>query len=199
MDKLKNFYFKIKSSNLLMPIVFTILAFSLIINFSTGSIISSLNNQINTLSTKISNIEAENESLSTIVEEKDNQLSLLEIDNSTLNISNEELQNKISELESTIQQQADSIEENENLSQRVSELESENAQLKQQNTSTTTNTENAEISSDNNSSNSSDIVHITKTGSKYHRAGCQYLSKSDIEISLESAKAQGYTACSKCY
>lgn len=42
------------------------------------------------------------------------------------------------------------------------------------------------------------IVHITKTGEKYHSAGCQYLKKSDIEISLEDAKAQGYSPCGKC-
>lgn len=42
------------------------------------------------------------------------------------------------------------------------------------------------------------IVHITKTGEKYHNAGCQYLKKSDIEISLDDAKASGYTPCSKC-
>jgi competence protein ComEC len=42
------------------------------------------------------------------------------------------------------------------------------------------------------------IVHITETGEKYHSAGCQYLRKSDIEISLEDAKSRGYTPCSKC-
>lgn len=41
-------------------------------------------------------------------------------------------------------------------------------------------------------------VHITKTGEKYHSSGCQYLSKSDISISLDDAKARGYSACSKC-
>ncbi len=41
-------------------------------------------------------------------------------------------------------------------------------------------------------------VHVTKTGKKYHSAGCQYLSKSDIPISLEEAKSQGYEPCSKC-
>lgn len=40
-------------------------------------------------------------------------------------------------------------------------------------------------------------VYITKTGSKYHRSGCQYLSKSKIAISLSDAKS-GYGACSKC-
>lgn len=42
-------------------------------------------------------------------------------------------------------------------------------------------------------------VHITKTGEKYHAAGCQYLRKSDISISLDDAKLRGYTACSKCH
>lgn len=41
-------------------------------------------------------------------------------------------------------------------------------------------------------------VYITKTGSKYHREGCRYLTKSCIPISLEDAKARGYTPCSVC-
>lgn len=42
-------------------------------------------------------------------------------------------------------------------------------------------------------------VYITNTGSKYHRSWCQYLRQSCIAISLSDAKAQGYTACSKCW
>jgi len=41
-------------------------------------------------------------------------------------------------------------------------------------------------------------VHITRTGKKYHREGCRYLSKSDIPIDLATAKARGYTPCSVC-
>jgi hypothetical protein len=41
-------------------------------------------------------------------------------------------------------------------------------------------------------------VYVTKTGDKYHRSGCQYLSKSKIAISLTDAKSQGYSPCSKC-
>lgn len=41
-------------------------------------------------------------------------------------------------------------------------------------------------------------VHITKTGKKYHRTGCRYLSNSDIPIDLAKAKAEGYTPCSVC-
>ena len=42
------------------------------------------------------------------------------------------------------------------------------------------------------------IVYITRTGSKYHRAGCRYLSHSAIPIRLSVAKARGYTPCSVC-
>ena len=41
-------------------------------------------------------------------------------------------------------------------------------------------------------------VYITATGEKYHRLGCQYLSKSCYSISLSSARSQGYTPCSRC-
>ena len=43
------------------------------------------------------------------------------------------------------------------------------------------------------------IVYITDTGEKYHSNGCQYLRKSKHAISLDDAKASGYTACSKCH
>lgn len=48
------------------------------------------------------------------------------------------------------------------------------------------------------SGSASTTVYITRTGSKYHRAGCRYLSKSAIPISLEEAKARGYTPCTVC-
>ena len=44
----------------------------------------------------------------------------------------------------------------------------------------------------------STTVYVTRTGSKYHSAGCQYLSQSQIAKTLSDAKAAGYTACSKC-
>lgn len=48
------------------------------------------------------------------------------------------------------------------------------------------------------SDDQSETVYITNTGSKYHSAGCRYLKKSQIPISLSKAKQQGYTACSVC-
>ncbi len=44
----------------------------------------------------------------------------------------------------------------------------------------------------------SETVYITETGSKYHAAGCQYLSNSCIAISKADANSQGFTPCSKC-
>lgn len=41
-------------------------------------------------------------------------------------------------------------------------------------------------------------VYITKTGEKYHTAGCSYLKKSKIPIELSDAKNNGYTPCSRC-
>ena len=43
-----------------------------------------------------------------------------------------------------------------------------------------------------------DIVYIINTGTKYHRAGCRYLSKSSIPIERKEAIAKGYTPCSVC-
>lgn len=40
-------------------------------------------------------------------------------------------------------------------------------------------------------------VYVTRTGSKYHRAGCRHLSKSQIPMPLDEAKRR-YGACSVC-
>jgi hypothetical protein len=43
-----------------------------------------------------------------------------------------------------------------------------------------------------------ETVYVTKTGKKYHRSGCGYLSHSKRAIELSDAKAAGYTPCSRC-
>ena len=43
-----------------------------------------------------------------------------------------------------------------------------------------------------------DVVYITETGSKYHRSGCQYLSKSKIETTRAAAVSGGYSPCARC-
>jgi len=41
------------------------------------------------------------------------------------------------------------------------------------------------------------VVYVTKTGAKYHKAGCSYLRKSSIPINLSEA-VKSYTPCSRC-
>jgi hypothetical protein len=41
-------------------------------------------------------------------------------------------------------------------------------------------------------------VYITKSGDKYHRETCSYLSSSKIPIDLQEAKQKGYTPCGRC-
>ena len=47
------------------------------------------------------------------------------------------------------------------------------------------------------STSSSITVYITRTGEKYHRDGCRYLSRSKIKISLSNAKRY-YDPCKVC-
>lgn len=48
------------------------------------------------------------------------------------------------------------------------------------------------------SQNNEYTVYITRTGSKYHRDGCRYLSRSKIAITKSDAISEGYTPCSVC-
>lgn len=41
-------------------------------------------------------------------------------------------------------------------------------------------------------------VYITKTGEKYHKITCRYLSKSCYSIELSDAKDKGYASCKVC-
>ena len=47
------------------------------------------------------------------------------------------------------------------------------------------------------SDNQSQVVYRTRTGKKYHRAGCSYL-KSIIETTVNEAQAMGLGPCSRC-
>ncbi|WP_051542237.1 ComEC/Rec2 family competence protein [Clostridium lundense] len=48
------------------------------------------------------------------------------------------------------------------------------------------------------SQNNEQTVYVTRTGSKYHSGGCQYLRKSQIPMKKSDAISQGYSPCSKC-
>ena len=42
------------------------------------------------------------------------------------------------------------------------------------------------------------VVHVTKTGTKYHNAECKYLALSDYSMDLQQVVSKGYTPCSVC-
>ena len=48
------------------------------------------------------------------------------------------------------------------------------------------------------SGKATDIVHVTKTGKRYHCPGCQSLSRSDIPITRAKAEQRGLTPCKVC-
>lgn len=41
-------------------------------------------------------------------------------------------------------------------------------------------------------------VYVTRTGKKFHRAGCRYLRYSSMAINRDEAIREGYTPCSVC-
>lgn len=66
------------------------------------------------------------------------------------------------------------------------------------NSNNSINNQNATTAAQNNINNNSITVHITASGSKYHRAGCRYLRNSDSTVTLDKAKSLGLTPCSVC-
>jgi hypothetical protein len=42
-------------------------------------------------------------------------------------------------------------------------------------------------------------VYVTRTGKRYHRAGCRSLRHSSTPMELKDAKAKGYTPCGICH
>jgi len=54
-------------------------------------------------------------------------------------------------------------------------------------------------SEDLNRYTSEHIVYVTRSGKKYHEAGCSYLSDSSIPITLEQAMQEGKEPCSRCH
>lgn len=44
-----------------------------------------------------------------------------------------------------------------------------------------------------------EFVHVTKSGKKYHAAGCKHLGKSDLTVTLEEARERGLQPCQGCH
>ncbi len=56
------------------------------------------------------------------------------------------------------------------------------------------------INKENNSTSSSiNYVYVTTYGEKYHDINCYYIKDNYKKMTLEDAKDQGYSECSKCW
>lgn len=150
--------------------------------------------------------------------EQMNETASLQSQVSHLEGSVSDLQAQVDESQPTIDdlkaQVASLTEEKNGLQAQVDTLTSQKADLQNQ-----VNTQQADVSGGSSSGSSSggsssdsssvpaaysssddqsETVYVTNYGHKYHSAGCRYLKKSQIPMSLSEAKRQGYTACSVC-
>jgi len=94
-------------------------------------------------------------------------------------------------------------EENKNLSAKLSEIQGQKSQEQPNNSNGSSINSSAIIQSVASSQtvqndNQNITVYITKTGNKYHRDGCKYLSVGKIPIDLKQALGEGYSPCSLC-
>jgi len=94
-------------------------------------------------------------------------------------------------------------EENKNLSAKLSEIQGQKSQEQSNNSNESSSNSYALIQSASSSQtvqndNQNITVYITKTGKKYHRDGCRYLSRSKIAIDLKQVLGEGYSPCRVC-
>lgn len=164
--------FKDKKNIIILILSVAVIIFC--INISNGT----KNNLENTIAELNSQILGKDNEI-TVLKNKNKEDSL-KTENQKLNLKVEE-QNKEAE-ESKESKESTSKNSKENTTQTNDKISS-------------TNVKEPEVVQNTNTS----IVYITKTGKKYHKDGCSYLKNSKIEISLDKAINDGYTACSKCY
>lgn len=197
----KKAFFKSKK-NIAIFVLAILLLFS-IFGTSSSSKEKDLNSQIANLSSSLSekeeqitNLQNTNKELKeekqTLEEEKkklEDEKQNLEGEKNSLEEEKKNLNTKIEELQKTssINNNSQSQNSSVNTPNKVT-TQATSQSTSQTTTKTTTSTTNT----------NSAVVYVTKTGEKYHRAGCSYLKNSKIEMSLSDAKNKGYTACSKC-
>lgn len=127
--------------------------------------------ELDALSQKLEELEAENQKLSG--------------DLTTANQTIQDLSSKITDLENQ-------------LSQKTAEAEQLSSEKSTSSSKNSTSSDDSDASPGQKSGGGGATVYITKTGEKYHTGGCSYLKKSKIAISLDEAKTDGYSPCSRC-
>lgn len=216
-----------KIKNIVIAVMAAILMISVGFNFSNKELVTSkIEEETISLSTynstkaNLEDVSAQFEELKSENSELKDKINNLEKEQSSLNEQVTTLSNSLSEKEKVIEELNGKIEEkdksindlNGQLSSKDKEIESKNNEINSKD-SEINNLKNAQSVSKNlnssgsssytysgeNSSNvsNSEVVYITKTGSKYHRDGCRTL-KSKIQTTKGSAISQGYEACKVC-
>lgn len=152
--------------------------------------IISVKSNIVTKNTILNELSIDNSAINWIKEDSSKETNTIsKIDNTT---TNEEKTNTSSNKSNTSSNTTSNKSNNTKNSSTISSNYSEKA-----NTSNKTNSNSNNTNTSSNKQNTT-IVYITNSGSKYHRSGCFYLRKSKIETTLDKAKKQGFSACSRC-
>lgn len=189
----KKAFFKSKK-NIAIIVLAILLLFS-IFGGSSASKEKDLNSQIANLSSSLSekeeqitNLQNTNKQLKEEKQTLEAEKKKLEDEKNSLEEDKKNLNTKIEELQKTSSINNNSQSQNSSINTSNKATTQATTQATSQTTTKTTSTSNTD----------SAVVYVTKTGEKYHRAGCSYLKSSKIEMSLSDAKNKGYTACSKC-
>ncbi len=157
----------------------------------TYSKIESLEEKISQLNDDYDDLLSENEELECQLEEYQNQQETID----ELNIKLSELQKQ----HDTLKTENEKFRaENETLKAQVAEKEAALQALAQQNSSSGGNGMRVP---ERGYSDSSEMVWLSETGSKYHSIpDCGRMNPNNAwQVSRSSAEAQGYDACKKCY
>ena len=174
----KNFW---KDKKNIAIVILSVLLFFSIGSSDDNSTNSYLRNQVSDLSTQVKALEEENNKLNTSLNEFNS------VPNET-----EEYKNKIARLELQVNELEN---KNSELEKEITSVKEEKSKLLTSQTKSVASTKPESVES---STSNSYTVYVTKTGAKYHRDGCRYLSRSQIAKSKNDAIAQGYTPCSVC-
>lgn len=134
-------------------------------------------------------------SMSAEIDELNGTISRLEVSGGDKNTRIQELEAQVE----TLEEQVETLETQLAEKSAVSASQSTGSSSGQTASQSSGSASSSGSSSSSSSETQSQTVYITRTGSKYHRDGCQYLRQSQIAISLSDAKARGYTPCSRCF
>ena len=172
-----------RNNKIIMWMLGICLAISLVFVGQESSQKSQLQTKYEKLDAKYQDLKEKKELVDSWYDSSQEDYSQLETKYDTLQEDYDDLQDKYDSLK-------------EKYKKKTAKPKAVSAKAKSSNSSSNSSSSNS--SSDDSSTSADVIVHITDYGSKYHAAGCRYLSKSDITISKSEAEQRGVSPCSVC-